>query len=561
MLRGPAGLLSGSGEPGAAVSMTRKRANATKPEGSLELRYGSWSNIGGTVDLGTPLSADGNLRGRFIMDVASSDSHVDRYHVDRQTYYGAIDADLTPSTRLSFSLEHRRHEPTASMWGELPALDSAGNLIDYPRSFSHAPDWAYWASRQTSVVGKLAHDFDNGWQAEATLGATWRRYDAELLYMWDNPDPVTGEGLGYSAWGGTERTKLLSFDAKATGPVELWGRTHQLNLGVSTDRDWIKRDWPGYSGELAPIGNFFEWDGSYPRPDWNPKSNPDWDSNRRKTSAYASGQFSISDPLTVILGARHTDWRAELADDDRKFTEVTPFAGLVYDLNDEWSLYASYTDIFNPQNYRDRNGNYLDPVIGKSYEIGAKAELFDGGLNAQVAIFDMEQDNVAVRDGTLLVPGGDNEYAYRGQKGITSKGIEVELSGEVRPGWNLFVGASALRLRDADGERIDTANPTQTIKIATTYNLPGQWEQWTVGGGLRWQNQTWTDVGIGNNTYRVRQGSYAVVDVMARYDINDQWSAQLNVNNLFDKSYYNTPYEQITYGQPRNAMLTLVSRF
>ncbi|MDF3605795.1 TonB-dependent receptor [Paracoccus sp. DMF-8] len=250
-----------------------------------------------------------------------------------------------------------------------------------------------------------------------------------------------------------------------------------------------------------------------------------------------------------------------MADDDRKFTEVTPFAGLVYDLNDEWSLYASYTDIFNPQNYRDRNGNYLDPVIGKSYEIGAKAELFDGGLNAQVAIFDMEQDNVAVRDGTLLVPGGDNEYAYRGQKGITSKGIEVELSGEVRPGWNLFVGASALRLRDADGERIDTANPTQTIKIATTYNLPGQWEQWTVGGGLRWQNQTWTDVGIGNNTYRVRQGSYAVVDVMARYDINDQWSAQLNVNNLFDKSYYNTPYEQITYGQPRNAMLTLVSRF
>ncbi|MDF3605797.1 hypothetical protein PE067_06340 [Paracoccus sp. DMF-8] len=72
MLCGPAGLLSGSGEPGAAVSMTRKRANATKPEGSLELRYGSWSNIGGTVDLGTPLSADGNPRGRFIMDVASS---------------------------------------------------------------------------------------------------------------------------------------------------------------------------------------------------------------------------------------------------------------------------------------------------------------------------------------------------------------------------------------------------------------------------------------------------------------------------------------------------------
>ncbi|MDF3605796.1 hypothetical protein PE067_06335 [Paracoccus sp. DMF-8] len=155
------------------------------------------------------------------------------------------------------------------MWGELPALDSAGNLIDYPRSFSHAPDWAYWASRQTSVVGKLAHDFDNGWQAEATLGATWRRYDAELLYMWDNPDPVTGEGLGYSAWGGTERTKLLSFDAKATGPVELWGRTHQLNLGVSTDRDWTgatglatAANWPRSAISLNGTAAIRAWTGT-----------------------------------------------------------------------------------------------------------------------------------------------------------------------------------------------------------------------------------------------------------------------------------------------------------
>lgn len=559
VLRGSAGLLTGSGQPGAAVSITRKRATARETEGLLELRYGSWNRIGGTVDVGTPLNADATVRGRFIMDVASEDSFTDRYHVNRQTYYGAIDVDLTPSTRLSFSLEHRKHDPRSSMWGELPALFSNGEPTNWPRSFSHAPNWAYWASKQTSVVGKIEHDFDNGWTAEATLGTTWRRYDAELLYFYGDLDQTTGEGLGASAWGGTERTRLLSFDAKANGPVDLWGRTHQLNFGVSTDRDWIKRDWPGHNG-IAPIGSIFDWDGNYPRPDWNPSTNPEWDSNVSKVSAYASGQFSITDPLTVILGGRYTDWKSQFGDDDRQFGEFTPFAGVVYDVTDEWSLYASYTEVFNPQSYRDRNGNYLAPVVGESYEIGAKAELFDGGMNATVAVFDTLQDNVAERDGEWLVPG-TTDFAYVGTKGVRSKGVEIELAGEVRPGWNVFFGASALRMRNGEGEQHNTNQPTRSVKIFTSYDLPGQWDQWTVGGGLRWQNKTWDDVSTGGNTYRVNQSSYTVVDVMARYDLSDQWSAQLNINNLFDKTYYNNPGSQITYGAPRNAMLTLVSRF
>lgn len=560
VLRGATGLLTGSGEPGAAVSIARKRATATKPEGSMELRYGSWNRIGGTVDVGTPLNADASVRGRFIMDVASEDSFVDRYHLNRQTYYAAIDADLTPSTRLRFSLEHRNHDPRGTMWGELPAIFTNGEPTNFPRSFSNAPDWAYWASWQTSAVAKLEHDFDNGWQAQATFGATLRKQDAALLYMFGDLDQATGEGLQGSAWGGIEYTRLMTFDTRASGPVELFGRSHDLNFGVSLDRDWIKRDWPGYSGEIAPIGSIYDWDGTYPQPDWNPLGDADWDSNRTKLSAYASGQFSISDPLKLILGGRYTDWKSEFQTDDRQFKEFTPFAGAVYDLNDEWSLYASYTEVFNPQNRRDRNGDYLDPITGKSYEIGAKAELFDGGMNATLAVFDTEQDNVAVRDGDVLVPG-TTEFAYRGAKGVRSKGIELELAGEIRPGWSLFFGASALRMRDANDDRHAPEQPTRTIKIFTSYELPGQWDQWTVGGGLRWQNRSWAEVETGGSTYRVTQPAYAVVDVMARYDFNETWSAQLNVNNLFDKTYYNGPGSQVTYGAPRNAMLTLTSRF
>ncbi len=55
----------------------------------------------------------------------------------------------------------------------------------------------------------------------------------------------------------------------------------------------------------------------------------------------------------------------------------------------------SYTSIFKPQNRKDVSGNYLDPIDGKSYEMGLKGEYLDGKLNAALSIFRIEQDNVA----------------------------------------------------------------------------------------------------------------------------------------------------------------------
>lgn len=559
VLRGATGLLTGSGEPGAAVSITRKRANAREPEGSMELRFGRWDKIGGTLDLGTPLNADASVRARFIMDADSHDSFVDRYHLNRQTYYTAIDADLTESTRLRFSLEHQNYDPTGTTWGQLPAIFSNGERIRLGRGFSNAPDWAYWSSKQTSAVARIEHDFGNDWQAEATLGATWRQYNAALLFLRGDIDQATGEGLNVSAWGGEERSRLLSFDAKATGPIELFGRSHTLNFGIRADQDWIDRSWPGVSGTLAPAGSIYDFDGSYPRPDFNPVDLPGWDSNVTKYSAHASGRFSVMDPLTLIVGGRYTDWRSEFQDDDRKFEEFIPFAGVVYDVGDQWSVYGSYTEVFEPQQYRDRSGKYLAPVMGESYEIGAKAELFNSGMNATIALFHTKQDNVAVQDGDNLVPGTE-EYVYYGADGIRTRGIEVELAGEIRPGWNLFLGATALRMKAADGSEHLPEQPRRSFKLFTSYDLPGQWDKWTLGGGMRWQSATWALLSTGGTDYRVEQGSYAVVDAMARYEISDKWSAQLNINNLFDRSYYTQP-ERISWGEPRNATLTITSRF
>ncbi|MDT9136279.1 TonB-dependent receptor, partial [Escherichia coli] len=76
---------------------------------------------------------------------------------------------------------------------------------------------------------------------------------------------------------------------------------------------------------------------------------------------------------------------------DQKFI---PYAGLVYDLNQTYSLYASYTSIFNFQDLRDRSGKWLDPVEGDAYETGIKGEFLDKRLNASLAVFKIVQDNL-----------------------------------------------------------------------------------------------------------------------------------------------------------------------
>lgn len=563
VLRGATGLLTGTGEPGAAVAITRKRAKSSEFAATTAVRAGSWDRYGGTLDVSTPVNREGTVRSRFILDAATEGSFVDRYSVDKQTYYGTIEADLTEATRLTFSLEHRNHDPIGSKWGGVPMVFSNGNRTHFGRSFSNAADWAHWSSWQTTAMAKLEHGFDNGWTADVTLSGVNRKYDAELLYMWGDLDEATGLGLNSNPWKGSDHNQLVALDASLTGPVQFLGRTHTLNFVLHGDKDWMKRDWPGYSGTPEEIGSLFDWTGDYPMPDWN-EGDADWEDNRTKLSALASGRFSVTDSLHLVLGGRYTTIKTnQVFNYGEGFTEFeafTPFAGAVWDLTDDWSLYASYSEVFEPQDYLDRNGNLLDPTVGKNREIGAKGELFDDRLVATLTYFDTYLDNVGTQDGSNLVPGTINP-AYRGAKGVEARGLELEFAGEIAPGWNYFLGASTMDLKEG-GEEFDTAKPRHTLKLFSTYTLPGALSQLTVGGGFRWQSETYGESTTGEGvTLRVTQPDYMVVDAMARYEFNARWSAQLNVNNVFDKSYLADAYTDSYYGNPLNAMLTVSARF
>ncbi|HEY9272198.1 ferric-rhodotorulic acid/ferric-coprogen receptor FhuE [Achromobacter sp.] len=560
VVRGATGLMTGAGNPGASINLVRKHANSREFTGMVSAGAGSWNQYRGAVDMSTPLNQEGTVRARMVALYQGRDSYIDLYHANKKVFYGVIDADLTPSTRLSVGADYQDKRPRGSTWGSLPVVFSDGTPTDWRRSKTTAADWTYWHTTNQTVFATLEHRFANDWEVKADWSQRKSKYDAKLLYLYGDLDRVTGTGLATLPGYWNSYAQQTSLDLQATGPFSLFGRKHELVVGAMRSR--YGEDFYRYGFDratLADTGNFYEWDGSYAQPAWTEASLRDTVTHQR--GVYAAARWSLTDGLTAITGGRYATWESKAPTRDQKDSQFIPYAGLVVDLNDTYSAYASYTDIFQPQDNRDSSGNYLDPVQGQNYEVGLKGEYLDGRLNASVALFKVKQSKVAVLDGDKLVPGTPDQ-AYKTADGVTTKGIELEVSGQLAQGWNAYAGGTYYASRDAQGVSVNPERPRAVARLFTTYRLPGEWSRLTVGGGVNWQLSSYSEVSAGDNMVTVKQKAYAIYNLMARYDFNSRLSAQLNLNNLFDKKYYlGGVGNQVYYGEPRSVFVNLTAKF
>lgn len=556
IVRGAAGLMKSSGQPSASVNLVRKRATSTDLTGYVSGRAGSWENVGAEADVQGALNEAGTLRGRFVTDVSGGNSFLDRYSNLNQTYYGTLEADISDTTTVVGGIEHSRRAPEGSTWGSWPLVFSDGTPTNFRRGFSTGLDWTYWNSDSTTLFGRVEHEFDNGWKAQAGLSHRIEHYDSQLFYTYDLPDPGTGLGVQPHA-GKFDRTRLSTAgNIDVSGEIEALGRTHDLSFGASASRSHFTGT-NAFATGLGPI-DIFNWDGSYPEPVWGAANAVEVEPVRQY-SAYTASRLSITDQLNLILGARFNRWEQE----PREFNNLTPYAGVVYDFTDSVSVYASYTEIFNPQDYKDPSGNYLDPEVGTGYEAGIKGSFFDDRLNASLSVYRTQKDNVAEEISGVFTPDGD--MAFRSVKGVKTEGVELDLSGEIAPDWQLFFGASTFRSKQPDGNDHNGFLPRSSVKVFTTYQLPGEWEKLTIGGGLKWNSSSYVDIdGVttASGTTRFKQEAFVTVDLMAKYDFTEALVGQVNINNVFNEKYYilrsgdNAPY-----GKPLNATFTLTKRF
>ncbi len=227
----------------------------------------------------------------------------------------------------------------------------------------------------------------------------------------------------------------------------------------------------------------------------------------------------------------------------------------MYDINENWSTYASYTSIFKPQSYRDASGAFLSPVVGKNYEAGVKSDWFNSRLTTSFTVFRTELDNVGESTGRTIE--GSTDYAYIARKGTVSRGVEFEVNGALTDNWQMTFGGTRYVAEDRDGEAVSSYLPRTQLKLFTSYRLP-MLQELTVGGGVNWQTHVWSESAgpDGNGTFYSEQGSYALVNLFGRYQVTKQLALQANVNNLFDKEYDTNLEGDVVYGAPRNVSVT-----
>lgn len=552
IVRGATGLLSGAGEPSASIMMQRKRPTA-EFQGQVSAGVGSWDRYRGMADISGPLNDSGSVRGRLVAAYDQSRSWKDGYKGKRDVFYGVIEADLGTRTVARLGLEHMDNRYDGSSMHAFSVSDTAGNLVEWDRSDSATAAWAYSKQRRTMAFAQLEHEFNDDWSIQMAVGRSW--LNNEQLYGVAAPEP-TPQGRGSMTAGFNEKTPTQdTADITIKGRFQAWGQGHDIMLGANYYE--LSRHDMAYARQRIPIAQIKDFDRNLPRPDLK-ITGPD-NQRARQWGAYAATRLRLTDNLALIAGGRVTNWKDHSNTTLRKENGVfTPYAGLVYDWNEQWATYASYTQIFNPQSSQDRDGNYLDPEKGNNYELGVKY-LFPGeAASASLAVFQTRKDNLAVVDGKELTPSGTQ--AYTAASNTRSEGIEFEINGELAPGWQMGAGYTHYRFRGADGEKIKTDIPADQVKLFTTYRLPGAWHKLTVGGSVQWQSKIFDNQLTGVARETNTQKAYAVVDLMARYAITPRADLTVNFNNIFDKTY-RLAYSSHTYGAPRNVMASLRYQF
>jgi len=553
IVRGATGLVTGAGNPSAAINLIRKRPLAEQKV-TLTGAAGSWDGYRGELDASSPLNDSGTLRGRVVTSYRDANSFIDGVNEDHGLFYAVTEADLSEDTSLTLGFSHQK-DKTNYFWGS-SMIGQDGHHLDLPRSYNPGTDWENKDQEINTVFAEIRQRLANDWKLQ--VNANYSEQNA--LFSGSYQSRWVNNALARTVYQSAHDENQAGLDAFVSGPFEALGRTHELVVGAS------KRIYDMTSHDYSPYD--LNWPLNAGKPDFVHAG-----STREVTTqdgVYMTSRFSLADPLKLILGGRLDwyDYDNRDGDGDYKVTRnVTRYAGLIYELDDHHSVYASYSDIFTPQTAKDTSATPVKPIVGKNYEIGIKGEYFDGALNASLAVFRVDQENRAVQ---VFVPNCPQESCYEASGEIRSQGIDIELQGALTENWQIGGGYTYARAHTTKDEanpekvnqRFDTDIPEHMFKLSSTYRFQGPLKDLRVGGNINWQSRLYNDIDLADgSSHRLEQGAYAITDLMAGYRVNKHMDLQLNANNVFDRKYYSAiansvSYGGDSYGNPRNLMLT-----
>lgn len=572
VLDGPSGLYNGFGSPGGVINLVRKRAPA-RFQASADLSAGTSDNFIGTLDVGGPLNASGSLRARVVAHGQTQDLPMDSTWKRDQSYYGTIEADVTPDTTLRLGASHSWRLSNVG-WSNITPVYAGSGLPIAGRSTNFTVPWSRNRYLSTDAFGSIEHRFDNGWKVSLTGDYTSNKGAIYSGEFFSTVDPADNSGKF-----GTTNKRVgehnASVDLNAAGHYTLLGMPGEAVLGFNLTH---MRSRVGfiYGGAVADgFDTLFHWQTVdalhivYPEQTYPnlPRTNAIDVSNVNNYGFYGSTKIRPVAALSVILGARVTWWTYRDTPDPvyNAFDSTliagsykgrfTPYAGLVYDLSDHLSLYASYASIFEPQTSLQRNGSFVPPIEGKQYEAGVKASTLDGRLNASLAFYWLDEKNRAASDPT------DPTFSYYVSVGrARTRGIDARLAGNLTDNWTINAGYTFNDSKYLDQDSFDYSTsdftqiaPKHLFKLWSDYRLPGRWKQVDLGMGLTMTSTLYYQ----DDVTHIEQPTYATADARIGYKFSDRLSLSANVTNLFNGAYYAPILHGVVYSPGRQVLFTL----
>lgn len=564
ILRGSNGLLHGTGNPAATVNLVRKRPQR-EFAASTTLSAGRWDRYRAEVDVGGPLSASGNVRGRAVAAYEDRDYFYDVADQGTRLLYGVTEFDLSPDTLLTVGAQYQHIDSITNMAGVPMAKD--GSNLGLSRDTYLDVDWDRFKWDTYRAFGSLEQQLGGGWKGK--VSAEYQEADSRLRYAgsFGAIDPQTGDGGQLMGAAYKFKSIQRSLDANLNGPVRLFGLTHELLGGVTYAQGETRQDTARFLNLPNTPVNVYRWDPhGVPRPQIGQYTSPGTTTTTTQKGLYALGRIKLAEPLTLVVGGRESWWDQDTpATRFKPGRQFTPYGGLIWDFARDWSWYVSYAEVYQPQADRQTwNSEPLSPVEGKTYETGIKGELADGRLNLSLAAFRIDLENNPQEDPDH--PGPPNNPFYISGGKVRSQGFELEGTGYLTPYWSLSAGytyTSTEYLKDSQndsGTRYSTFTPRHLLRLWSNYDLPWQDRRWSVGGGLQAQS----DYSVDYRGVSMRQGGYALVNMRLGYKIDEHWTAAVNVNNLFDRTYYQSlsnPNWNNRYGEPRSFNVSLRGAF
>lgn len=581
LLRGADGLF-GAGEAGGVLNFTYKRPLAQRRTQVL-LSGGTMSNYRAELDATGALNDTGSLRGRFVAVHHDRDEMAQPSKLKRQMLYGALELDLAPGTVATLGASYQKDRNTGFN-ASLPRY-ADGTDIGFPRSTNFGAPWNWINRENTTLFAKLEHQLGADWLVKTQLRHTRFNEGINGAEIESAPEPGSLVGADWWIHQAKSRERETSLDINVQGGFDAFGRRHDVVMGLDYHRtSTVYRSlWP----RIGPADVFDRTppaDPGYPLGDWTNGSQ----TQAQKSGLYGSVRLRPVDRWAVVLGGRYVlhdrstqhDMDGSLTSKSRESNVFVPYAGLIYELSRSASLYASTAEIYQSQAGKfsaPLPGTPLDPVRGRTYELGIKGEL-NKDLIASAALFRTEKTGAAVYDPAYPQTDWRGGCCYFRDGYQLSQGVDLELTGRITPDLQVAVGYTYNSNQDRrkDNAQFSTVTPRHLFKAWADYRMSGALRGWSVGAGVVAQGSTYRSAGI--SAYNPDTGrydgawtpydfiapGYAIWSARLGYAFNKDWSVAMNVGNLFDKTYYSTVgyagYGNF-YGEKRTVTVSLKGRF